>query len=355
MKLQRVHNGEISKEKFMSETILISADEMKKVFCGILRKNGFNQFKALACAEIFTESSVDGVYTHGVNRFPIFIDYVQKKYVNPQAEPVLKNSFGGLEQWDGNLGAGPLNAFQATERAMQLAKQNGIGCVALANTNHWMRGGTYGWKAAKAGFVFIGWTNTTGNMPAWNAVDARLGNNPLVMALPFNEEAIVLDMAISQFSFGALEQYISNNENLPVYGGYDKGGELTRDPVAINKTQRSLPIGYWKGAGLSLLLDLIATILSSGLSVHEISQREIEHGLSQVFIAIDTDKLMNHSAIKTIVDKTIEDYRQSIPVNQSKKILYPGERVLIAREKNLRYGIPVLKNVWENILNLEKM
>ncbi len=338
----------------MSETVLIEAQEMKQVFYKVLLKEGFNEQKALTCAEIFTESSVDGVYTHGVNRFPIFVEYVQKKYVDPQAEPVLKNAVGGLEQWNGNLGAGPLNALHVTERAMELAQQYGIGCVALANTNHWMRGGTYGWKAAKSGFVFIGWTNTTANMPAWNAVDIRLGNNPLVMALPFNDEAIVLDMAISQFSFGALEQFILNGEKLPVFGGYNEKGELTKDPAAINKTLRSLPVGYWKGAGLSLLLDMFATILSSGLSVHEISQREIEYGLSQVFIAIDTNKLINHSAIKTTVEKIIENYHQSIPIDETGKILFPGERVLAMRKRNLQNGIPVLKSIWEKILSLEK-
>jgi 3-dehydro-L-gulonate 2-dehydrogenase len=161
-------------------------------------------------------------------------------------------------------------------------------------------------------------------------------------------------MATSQFSFGALEQTAVRKETLPVYGGYDNKGDLTKDPAAILETNRVLPVGYWKGAGLSLLLDLVATILSSGQSVHEISQQKIEHGLSQIFIAIDTGKLMNHSIIKTTVDKIIDDYHQSIPVEDSKRVVYPGERVLMTREKNLKDGIPVLKNVWENILHLEK-
>jgi 3-dehydro-L-gulonate 2-dehydrogenase len=338
----------------MNNTILITAEKMHQTFYQILLKNGFDEEKSLTCAETFTESSIDGVYTHGVNRFPIFIEYVQRKYINPRAEPVLKNTLGGLEQWNGNSGPGPLNAFHATTRAMELASQYGIGCVSLANTNHWMRGGTYGWKAAKAGFVFIGWSNTIANMPAWNAVDARLGNNPLIVALPFNDEAIVLDMAMSQFSFGVLEQAALRQETLPVFGGYDSKGELTKDPAAISKTKRVLPVGYWKGAGLSLLLDLLAATLSGGKSVHEISEEKIEHGLSQVFIAIDMHKLMNHSAIRTTVARIIEDYHQSVPSNETQKVLYPGERVLATRKKNLQDGIPVMRNIWENILRLEK-
>ena len=165
--------------------ISIPAKEMQKCFTGILSKSGFTQDRALQCAEIFTGSSVDGIYTHGVNRFPRFIEYIKKGLVIPGAQPTLQHAFGGIEQWNGNIGPGILNAVQATNRAMQLSQANGIGCVSLANTNHWMRGGYYGWQAAKAGFVFIGWTNTIGIMPAYNASDSRLGNNPLVMALPY--------------------------------------------------------------------------------------------------------------------------------------------------------------------------
>ena len=335
-----------------NNTILIAPRQMQERFTAILLNLGFTKERANACAEIFTANSVDGIYTHGVNRFPRFVQYVKDGYVKPHATPSLKNKFGGMEQWDGNLGPGPLNAIHATETAMQLARQNGIGCVALANTNHWMRGGTYGWQAAKAGFVFIGITNTIGVMPAWGAIDAKLGNNPFVMALPYRDEAIVLDMAMSQYSFGAMELAVFKNENLAVQGGYNMEGELTNDPAAILASKRPLPIGYWKGAGLSLLLDILATVLSGGLAGHEITKTAVESNISQVFIAIDISKLGNHSLISKTVAGIIEDYHQSVAADASKKITYPGERVLQSRKNNLANGIPVLKKVWDGILEL---
>lgn len=332
--------------------ISIPAKEMQECFTAILLKEGFTQDRALQCSVNFTSNSVDGIYTHGVNRFLKFIQYVKKGFVKADAMPSLENRCGGLEQWNGNLGPGILNAMHATEIVMRLAKQNGIGCVALRNTNHWMRGGTYGWQAAKAGYVFIGWTNTIANMPAWGAKDARLGNNPLVMALPNNEGAIVLDMAMSQYSYGALELSAMKNETLSVSGGFDIEGTLTKSPSAIIASNRPLPIGYWKGSGLALLLDLLATILSGGLPTHEISKKEIEYGLSQVFIAIDISKLGNHSAIAKIIEEILNDYHQSVPVEESKKIIYPGERVLLTRKNNLANGIPVMKKVWDEISQL---
>jgi 3-dehydro-L-gulonate 2-dehydrogenase len=254
-----------------------------------------------------------------------------------------------METWP----PGPLNALHATERAVSLASENGIGLVTMANTNHWMRGGTYGWQAAKAGCVFIGWTNTTAIMPAWGAMDAKLGNNPLVLAIPHEGQAVVLDMAMSQFSYGAMEMALLKNENLRVQGGYTKDGELTNDPAEILASKRPLPIGFWKGAGLALLLDLLATVLSGGFPVHEISKKEAEYGLSQVFIAVDPSRLGNHSSIAMAVAAVIEDYKLSSAEDDSKKITYPGERVMQTRQKNIAHGIPVLKSVWDSILEFK--
>jgi len=118
------------------------------------------------------------------------------------------------------------------------------------------------------------------------------------------------------------------------------------------ESRRPLPVGYWKGAGLSLVLDLLVTILSGGLSTYEISKRSIEYGLSQLFISINLKNLAHHSSIQGLIDNIINDYKQSVPENGETSILYPGERVLKNRKQNSENGIPVLKEVWEEILSL---
>jgi 3-dehydro-L-gulonate 2-dehydrogenase len=183
-----------------SSFIHVPNSEMKDIFLNVLLRNGFSADKAKICADVFAVNSLEGVYTHGVNRFPRFVQYIKDGYIKIDSEAQQLTAIGCMEQWDGQLGPGPTNALKCTERSMEIATANGLGCVALANTNHWMRGGYYGRQAAQKGFVFIGWTNTVANMPAWGGVDSRLGNNPLVIAVPYQDDAIVLDMAMSQFS-----------------------------------------------------------------------------------------------------------------------------------------------------------
>ena len=335
----------------MVESTLVMPSDMKRKFLEILLSHGFEKYKAETCAEIFTQNSIDGVYSHGVNRFGRFVEYLQKGYIKKDAEPKLMQARNAIEHWDGQFGPGPLNALHATDRAMELASEYGMGCVTLANNNHWMRAGYYAWKAAKKGFAFISWTNTIGNMPAWNAIDRRLGNNPLVMAMPYKDEAIVLDMAMSQYSYGKMEMTAMKNEQLPTAGGFDEHGKLSTDPQAIIDSGRFLPIGFWKGAGLSFLLDVFATLLSGGMPTHEVTKKKIEWS-SQIFIAFELSRAHNYSSMAKVLEGMVRDYQESIPDSSGNKITYPGEHVVATRKKNLQNGIPVIKKVWEEILQL---
>ena len=334
------------------KTIRVPSDKMKSEFFRILKNLGFSELKAAKCAEIFTLNSIEGVYSHGVNRFPRFVSNIKEGFVIPEAEPILVHRTGSLEQWNGNLGPGPLNASFATERVIELAKGNGIGLLAMANTNHWMRGGTYGWQAARKGFVFIGWTNTCANMPAWGAKDPRLGNNPFVMAIPYENEAIVLDFAMTQFSYGKMETYMHEGKQLPFSGGFNDKNEITTDPASILESWRPIPIGYWKGASFSLVLDMFATILSGGLSTSDIKSCSSEYGVSQVFIAIDIKNLKNFPSIAGSLNQIIDDLKKSQPESETSKIRYPGENVVQIRNSNLKDGIPVNSVIWDKILTL---
>ena len=326
----------------LHKTLRIHFAELLQTLTGILEQKGFSAERAQECARLFAETTRDGVYSHGVNRFPRFLSTIENGAVIPGAEPQLVSANGALERWDGKYGPGNLNAQSSMARAIALAHEHGIGCVALAHTNHWMRGGSYGWQAADAGMIALCWTNTLPNLPAWGATTASLGNNPLVIAAPRAGGHLVLDMAISQFSYGALTSYRERGEMLPVPGGFDSDGNLTRDPGAIELSFRSLPIGYWKGAGLSLMLDLLAATLSGGLAVFEIPQDPLrESGLSQVFLAIDP--FGNGSAI---ADGIVHALKQADP---GAPVRYPGEKVLATRAENLAAGIPVDSALWKEL------
>jgi 3-dehydro-L-gulonate 2-dehydrogenase len=312
---------------------------------------GLKGARAALCARLFAETTRDGVYTHGLNRFPRFAEMVANGCVNVTAKPTHVAGTAALERWDGNLGPGNTNAHAIMERTITLARRHGLGAVALANTNHWMRGGSYGWQAAQAGVFAICWTNTLPNLPAWGAASPTLGNNPLVIAIPgAGDRHIVLDMAMSQFSYGALSAYAARGAQLPVPGGYDASGNLTTDPAAIEASGRALSIGYWKGSGLSLVLDMLAAMLAGGLATHQIPRESTrESGVSQVFLAIDPSSFATRPDLDRIAADILQSLREATPVDPTRPIRYPGEQTLHLREENLRLGVPVEPAVWEKL------
>lgn len=331
----------------------VSYDTMLKEFKRVLIKKGFQEKRSEEAAEIFAQNSLAGVYSHGLNRFPKVVEYLEKGEIDPDITAECELQLGAFERWNGHRGFGPLNARQAMERACELAKQYGIGIVALADNNHWMRGGSYGFQAADAGCIGICWSNTKPNMPAWGGRDQKIGNNPLVFAIPRSDgRHVVIDCAVSQFSYGKIEDYRLRGLPLPVPGGYDSNGQITTDPAEIYKTKRVLPMGYWKGSGISIALDMIAAVLSGGNAVHTIGSFGDEVGLSQIMIAKDPSKTNTAQETDDIVNSIIDDIKASEPIEEGCSVLYPGEPEALTIEDNLKNGIPVIEEKWNQVLNM---
>jgi 3-dehydro-L-gulonate 2-dehydrogenase len=233
------------------------------------------------------------------------------------------------------------------ERAIHLAKEQGLGCVTLKNTNHWMRGGTYGWMAADQGCLAICSTNTIANMPPSGGTTVTIGNNPLVIAIPRAEGNIVLDMSLSQFSYGKLQEYELAGRQLPIPGGYDENSQLTKDPAAIAATRRTLPIGFWKGSGLSMVIDLLVAGLSQGRSTAQITKQGQEYGLSQFFLCMDGKNLD-----PVMMNEVIAFTKQSPLVEGADSIYYPGEQTLYKRNRSEKEGITVNDKIWEEVKSM---
>ena len=244
--------------------------------------------------------------------------------------------------------------FSAMDRAMKLSSEHGIGMVGLINTNHWMRAATYGYYAAEHGYAAICFTNTIPNMPAWGAIDSKLGNNPFVMAFPRKDgRHIIVDSAMTQFSYGALEVAKLAGRRMSVAAGFDKDGNLTDDPVKVLETRRTIPAGFWKGAAMSFLLDIFASCLTLGRSVADISKLEgDEHGVSQLFFAVDYAKLVDREEASEAAERAIAFLKESKKAEGTEEIVYPGERMMRTKERNLKDGIPVDERIWNEIISL---
>lgn len=327
--------------------MLIPYNTLKQELKRVLVKYEMNEEKADLCADIFAGNSRDGVYSHGLNRFPQFISNIGQGLIMVNAEPILISSKGCIENWDGQLAPGVYTATKAITTAVAIAQENGMGMIAVKNANHWMRGGTYGWQAADKGCIAICGTNSIANMPPWGGKDATLGNNPLVIAVPRKEGHLVLDMAMSQYSYGKLNEHYLSGKKLAHAGGYDSKGNLSNDPNAIMQSKRTLPVGLWKGSGLSLMMDVLVSALSNGNTVSDITASGKEYAVSQFFICISPESIN-----EKIIDEVISYAKSSAVIDENSSVRFPGESTLRQREKSLAEGVYVNEKIWEDVKNL---
>ncbi|MEQ8553404.1 MAG: 3-dehydro-L-gulonate 2-dehydrogenase [Cyclobacteriaceae bacterium] len=332
--------------------LLISSGEMEEVLTSLFLQYKFPKEKARLLASTYTESTLHGVFSHGINRVPLFIEYIKNGSVIVDAEAEKSEAFGSIERWDGNHGPGIINATKCTNRAIEMAKEHGMGLVALRNTNHWMRGGSYAKQAADAGCISILFTNTQPNMPPWGGKDSRTGNNPFVVSIPREEGHVILDMAISQFAFGKINDYKIRGKKLPFPGGWDENDELSNDPERITLKERGLPIGYWKGSALSIILDMLATLLSAGDSTFKISQKPFETGISQVYLCIYPGIFKDQDLQQRLINEIIDYTHDVEPMHPGEKTYYPGERSAQTKIKFKKEGMPVSQAVWDKVLQL---
>ena len=236
----------------------VTFEQLKAAFNRVLISRGVDSETADACAEMFARTTESGVYSHGVNRFPRFIQQLENGDIIPDAQPKRITSLGAIEQWDAQRSIGNLTAKKMMDRAIELAADHG--------------------------------------------------------------------------------------------GGFDDEGNLTKEPGVIEKNRRILPMGYWKGSGMSIVLDMIATLLSDGASVAEVTQdNSDEYGISQIFIAIEVDKLIDGPTRDAKLQRIMDYVTTAERADENQAIRLPGHEFTTLLAENRRNGITVDDSVWAKI------
>ena len=307
-------------------------------------------------AAIFAGNSLDGVHSHGMNRYPRYLSDMESGLCDAAVTEAERISgLGGLEVWDAHFGVGPLIAEQVTKRAIELAKTHGIACVALRNNSHWLRAGRYGLMMADAGMMGICMTNTCMNLVAYGAKEPSTGNNPITFAIPRKAGSLVMDMAVSQYAFGKLEIMAQEGAMLDTACGYDLEGNLTNDPRKIGESKLMVPMALWKGSALSIMIDLMVSMLSLGRTSLEIGKpSDGEKGASQMFVCMNPAAVVDMDKAEAQMEKTIAFLNGLEPKEGMRGVHAPGQNLEKTRARNRENGIPVTEETWQKILDAAK-
>ena len=229
------------------------------------RHRGYTAEESAAAARFCDMASTHGIRTHNAIK-ALHLDHMFGSGSGgcvPGAEvEKIPSRFAASEIWDAKHTLGQPVAFDAMDRAMELADQYGIGQVSVDNCFHYLWGGGYVIDAAKKGYIaYTNCTSALAEVVPFGGKYPTLGTNPHSWAFPTQEAVgfpVVIDWATSAVAMGRVQQFKREGKALPEGAAVDADGVPTTDP---SEAVSLLPFGAHKGYGLMLINELVAAYI----------------------------------------------------------------------------------------------
>jgi LDH2 family malate/lactate/ureidoglycolate dehydrogenase len=309
---------------------------------------------ARTLAGLMVEADLRGSDTHGVIRLPLYIRRLRAGGINPTPNIRVVSDRPSTALIDGDNGMGHLVMNRAAALAIAKAKTNGIGWVGARMSNHAGPAALYVTMPLKHDMVGLYFAvGSSNHLPPWGGSESLLGTNPMAVAVPaLDEPPIVLDMSPTVAAFGKVRLKAQRGEQMPVGWMIDKQGKPLTDPKRADEGHL-LPIGDYKGSGLSLIIGLLAGALNRAALGRDVIDFVKEAGTptntGQAIAAISIDAFMPADAFKRSVDGIIRDIRNSPRLPGVERIWLPGEQShakLLDRRAN---GVPMPKALRDSL------
>jgi (2R)-3-sulfolactate dehydrogenase (NADP+) len=162
--------------------------------------------------------------------------------------------------------------------------------------------------------------------------------NPLAFAAPRAGGApLVIDQSSSVVAKVAIINAMSSGTAVPEQWGFDESGAPTTDAGKILNGGTMAPFGGYKGAGMALLVEIMAVALTGATWSHTSSLLTNNEGgppgIGQFFLALDPDRFADGFSERIeVLAKAMVD---------QEGVRLPGDRRLAARQQTADAGVEV--------------
>jgi len=343
------------------EYVRVDHKSLKEWVKSVYVKLGLLEEHAEVVADVLVAADLMGISSHGVQRVGRYVGGIKRGTVNLRPKIRVVRDLGAAALVDGDNGLGHPVTLYAMRVAIEKARQYGVGFVLVRNSHHFGIAGYYPLKAAEQGFIGFTATNSEPLVAYTHTVVRYLGTNPIAIAVPRRSPPPVLfDGATSVVPVGKVEIYSKIGKPIPPGWAIDlEGNILTGDAKEVLKAIRErraalLPLGGLgeehgghKGSGLSMLVDLFSGVLSGaawGWHVrHTISDRPANVG--HTVAAINIEAFMPKEEFFDRLEKFISEIKSLKKHPKAERIWIPGEKAWLTMQTRLKIGIPLHRNV----------
>lgn len=334
-------------------TFLLSESDLRDFVARLFMARGMGREAGDAIARVLVWADLRGGETHGVSRISHYFGMIDKGAMQPAAEPRLRVDFGALAVFDAEGAAGPVAMLKALADAQTRARAHGVGLALVGGATHAGAMGCYAEAAARAGFAAIVIAAGPPLMAYQGARVASVSTAPLAIAVPGGPEGVILlDMASSQISNGALKSARRDGKTLPEGAALDATGRATMDPA---QAEVLLPVGGPKGSGFALMVECLTSLLAGApILSRMLGEGKKGHGQNATLILIDIARLRATQDFTVDVD-TLAGIVKTLPLAEgAQPIRLPGERGGGLARARARDGVPVSSKVWTELVELAK-
>jgi LDH2 family malate/lactate/ureidoglycolate dehydrogenase len=325
------------------ETVTVPAVRMVDFARRAFAAAGVPEEDAQKAATALVDADLHGVSTHGIKNLAGYVRALRTGQA--QANPAIRvtGGHGALRQMSGGGGLGHVTAYHGMEQAIHLAREHGVGCVFMRESNHYGASGFWARLASDAGLAGFAVTNAGAGIAPWGGKAPLVGNNPPAWAVPAGDgpdDAIFLDMALSAVAGNRLDIYRRRGQPIPHGWALDKDGEPTADPRARAQGGSLAALGGYKGVGMALMFSLFTSLLADGAFDDELTQPGVEHpGRSHWFMAIDVKSVVPLEKFSRRARQVADRVREA-PRRASVEHLYaPGDLEQAFARRQREHGI----------------
>lgn len=329
---------------------VLSTEALTTLALAALQHAGASHSAAAATAKALVAADTQGLPSHGVSRIPQYTSFLKNGRTDSRASPVVRHEKGAVSLVDAQCGLAYEACALAVQRTIDSAKNFGIGCAGVTNSNHFGAAALHLAPVGDAGLIGLAFGNSPAAMSAWGGKRPIFGTNPIAALFPrHNSPPLIIDLALSEVARGKIMVAAKEGRAIPTGWAIDKDGQPTTDAKAA-LAGSMLPAGGVKGAMLALTVELLACAVTGAAFGFEADSFFTESGnqprLGQLFLAIDPDALVGRDAYLSRIETLVEAMRQD------KSVRIPGDRRHINQQTATREGISISDKLYQQLSNL---
>lgn len=309
----------------------------------VMRNNGVDAEQIETVADAMMWCELVGRPNFGISRLPVLMRRIEAGVINTPCRLSFEETAPAVHMLDGNAGFGHHVATRATERAIELAHNSGVGVVAVRNSNFFGANAYFINMAAEAGMAAMVLTNSFPKVTAHGGIKPVMGTNPFAFGVPLGNgrRSLLVDMATAASAGSLIREYQMKGMSLPPGIAIDADGNPITDPAKV-ASGTMLPFGGAKGYGLALMVEILSGVITGAGICHGVTSMynnfERSADIGHFILVLDLKRFMPAEILESRMDQFVASIRGA---GADGDVLLPGEVRWRHHDDNLANGIPV--------------